>query len=137
MISGMTGYGSATVAAGKVKGVVEVKSLNHRYFDLAFYLLIGFAALENKVRDSVGKHIRRGRVTVSLKILEKPVQEVAINKDVVREYLKSAKQLHKEFDLDTNLSLADVIRLPGVVEAREYLLDPESLWPAVEKSLDR
>ena len=51
MITGMTGFGTAQFTAGKVKGVVEVKSVNHRYLDVAFYLPLGFGAMENKIRE--------------------------------------------------------------------------------------
>ena len=137
MIKGMTGYGSAEFASGQTKAVVEVKSLNHRYFDISYYLPIGFGSVENKVRQIVQKHIERGRITVTVKIVQKPLQMVVLNKGAVKAHLKNARVLKKEFSLDNDISVADMIRLPGVVETKETLVSPKEVWPALEKSLLR
>ena len=44
MITGMTGFGASEITFGKVKGVVEIKTVNHRYLDVAFYLPVGFSS---------------------------------------------------------------------------------------------
>lgn len=135
MIRGMTGFGCSQISAGKIKGVIEVKSLNHRYLDISFYLPIGFGSIENKIRQILQKNMARGRVTVSLKITNKPIEILDFNKDAVQKYLKYANILKKEFGFNDNLSLSDLIKLPGVVEAKEGVLSGELLWPAIERSL--
>ncbi len=137
MINGMTGFGSAQLMWREVKLVVEVKSLNHRYFDVAFYLPGGFGSLESKIQQLAQKNIERGRVTVSVKITQKPSQDIVLNKEVVQKYLRYAKDLAREFHLENDLRLSDVVKLPGAVETRESFLDPESVWPVLEKSLQR
>ncbi len=137
MIRGMTGFGGAQLQWKQVKLVVETKSLNHRYFDIAFYLPGGFGSLEGKIQQIAQKHIERGRVTVSIKIAQKPSQDVVLNKEAVRKYLRYVNELAREFHLKNDLRLSDVVRLPGVVETRESFLDPEVVWPALEKSLQR
>ena len=49
MITGMTGFGASEAAAGQVKASVEVKTVNHRYLDVAFYLPSGFSSFEEKI----------------------------------------------------------------------------------------
>jgi uncharacterized protein (TIGR00255 family) len=134
MITGMTGFGSATFASGKVKGVIEVKSVNHRYLDLKFYLPTGFGVVESKVREGLAKFISRGCVTISVRITEKPVQEVSFNEDLIQEYLRHARNIEKKYKLSNNLTLADMIRMPGVADVREVFVDAQALWPAVEKA---
>lgn len=137
MIKGMTGFGSARVSTGDMKGVIEVKSVNHRYLDLVFYLPIGFGSTENKVRQLITKAVRRGRVTVSFKITEKPEPKISLNKKAVKQYLTYARGLKKEFHLDNNLNLSDLIKLPGVVDARDVFVSPEKIWSAMDKALQR
>ena len=137
MIKGMTGFGTAKVSAGDVKGVIEVKSVNHRYLDLVFYLPIGFGEVESKVRRVMTKTVRRGRVTVSFKITGKPQPKISMNKKAVKQYLSCARGLKKEFHLDNNLKLSDLIKLPGVVEAQEVFVTPDKIWPVMEKALLR
>ena len=135
MITGMTGFGSAQFSVGKIKGVIEVKSVNHRYLDVAFYLPSGFGALENKIREMLAKDVARGRVTVSVRITDKPNQEVSFNEDLIEEYLRHAKNIEKKYRLSNNLMLADLIRMPGVVDVKEVFVEAQDMWPSVEKGL--
>ena len=86
MIRGMTGFVSAQFSSDKIKCSVEVKSLNHRYFDVNYFLPIGFGSAESKIRQIIQKQIQRGRVTVSLKVLQKPAQIISINKEAIKKY---------------------------------------------------
>lgn len=135
MIKGMTGFGAATFAVGRVKGLVEVKSVNHRYMDISFYLPLGFGALENKIRDMLSKELSRGRVTITVKITDKPNQDVSFNEEMINEYLKHAKSIEKKYKMPNNLTLADLIRMPGVVDVKEVFISAEQMWPSVEKGL--
>jgi uncharacterized protein (TIGR00255 family) len=135
MIKGMTGFGASNVAAGKVKAVVEIKTVNHRYLDLAFYLPSGFSSFEERIQKIVAKHIRRGRVTIAVKITEKPNLTIALNEEAVTRYRNFGKTLAKRFQIKDDLSVADIMRLPGVVEVKEVFVDAQTLWPAAEKGL--
>jgi len=135
MIKGMTGFGTAPFSVGKVKGIIEVKSVNHRFLDMAVYLPVGFGSVENKVREMVSKELSRGRVTVSVKITDKPGNNVSFNEDMIEEYLRHARSIEKKYKLVNNLTLADLIGMPGVVDAREVFVEAAALWPSVEKGL--
>jgi len=135
MITGMTGFGSAPFTAGRIKGVIEVKSVNHRYLDIAFYLPSGFGAVENKIREMLAKDVARGRVTISVRITDKPTQTVLFNEDLIEEYLRHAKNIEKKYKLSNNLMLADLIRMPGVVDVKEVFVEAQEMWPSVEKGL--
>jgi len=133
MIKGMTGFGCAELS-GKIKGTVEIKSLNHRYLDIGYFLPLGFASVEGKIRDLLSRHIERGRVTVSLKITSKPAQTVSFNKEAIKTYLKYARMIKEDFRLKGELLLPELIHLPGVIDTKETMLSAEDLWPAMEKS---
>ncbi len=135
MITGMTGFGASEAAEGKIKALVEIKTVNHRYLDVAFYLPIGFSSFEEKIQKMVAKDMRRGRVTVSVKIIDKPHMTIQLNKDAVTRYRAFARQLAKEFHIKDEFSVADILRLPGVVETKEMFVEAHTLWPAVEKAI--
>lgn len=137
MISGMTGFGTSEITWGKVKGTVEIKSVNHRYLDLAYYLPSGFNSYEDKVQKMVARYLKRGRVTVSVRITDKPQTSISVNKDAVRRYAEIAKALSKELNLRNDLTTADLMKMPGVVEAKESFVQASDLWPAAEKALER
>lgn len=137
MIKGMTGFGSCEMSSKETKLFVEARSVNHRYLDISFYLPSGFGALEQKIRQMVQKHLERGRLTISVRITEKAPPAVVLNKAVVRKHLTYAHQLSKEFHLKNDLTMSDILRLPGVVEVHETFIEPDELWPLVERGLQK
>ena len=82
MIRGMTGFGQAQLSTGKVKALIEVKSVNHRYLDINYFLPVGFGSIESKIRQVIQRDLHRGRVTVSMKITQKDESQAVLNKDV-------------------------------------------------------
>jgi len=137
MIKGMTGFGSTQLFYQSTKILIEIKSLNHRYFDINYFLPIGFSSIENKIRQLIQKQVERGRLSVNIKIMQKPQQAISLNKSVASQYLKNAGILKREFKLKDNLTLSDIIKLPGVMENKEVLVNPEDLWRPLEKSIKK
>ncbi len=137
MIKGMTGFGQALFSKGKIKGAVEIKSVNHKYLDVTYYLPNGFGSIEGRIKNVLQKDVQRGRVTVSLKFLEKPETTINLHKETVRLYLAHMRSLQKEFKLQGSIGLGDVLHLPGVFESKDVIITPESIWPDVEKAFRR
>lgn len=137
MIKGMTGFGSAQFSAGTVKGMIEIKSVNHRYFDISYFLPVGFSSIEEKIKQILSKQIERGRISVVLKVTQRTPLDFQFNKAAARQYVRYVKALSRELGLKNDLSMADLIKLPGVVESGESPWDVESAWPVIEKSLHR
>ena len=136
MVKGMTGFGSSQFSKNKIKGVVEIKSLNHRYFDITYYLPMGFGSIEDKIRQVVSKEISRGRISVAVKLQQRSGTAFNFNKAAARQYVIHAAALGKDLGLKNDLSLSDIIKLPGVVEANETTVALEECWPLIEKSLN-
>jgi len=137
MITGMTGFGAGEVTVGKVKGNVEIKTVNHRYLDVAFYLPVGFSSLEDKIQKILAGRIKRGRVTVSVKITERPQTSITLNQEAVKRYLDFAKSLGEKHRIKNDITVADIMRLPGVVEAKEVFVQAGDMWPVLEKALQK
>ena len=135
MITGMTGFGTSGIFLGKGKGVVEVKTVNHRYLDVAFYLPVGFSSFEGPIQKVIARHIKRGRVTVAVRITGKPQVDVCFNEDAIKRYRDFAKSLARRFGVKDDLSAADIMRMPGVVEAKEVFIEATHMWPSLEKGL--
>ena len=137
MITGMTGFGAGEITLGKIRGVVEVKTVNHRYLDVAFYLPVGFSSLEDKIQKIVASRMKRGRVTVSVKITDRPHTNIILNQEAVKRYLDFSKELAGKHHIKNDITVADIMRLPGVVEAKEVFVQAGELWPILEKSLQK
>jgi uncharacterized protein (TIGR00255 family) len=68
-----------------------------------------------------------------MKIVKKQEPRLSFNKSVVRDYLRREKEIKKEFGLQGDLTLSDLIRLPGVVEVHDVEPQAGSLCPAIER----
>src|SRR5579885_967869 len=107
MITGMTGFGAGEISHGRIKGIVEIKTVNHRYLDVAFYLPVGFSSLEDKIQKIIASKMKRGRVTVSVKITDKPHTNIIFNQEVVKRYLDFARNLGHKHHLKNDITVAD------------------------------
>jgi len=137
MIKGMTGFGCDEISTKNTKGFIEIKSVNHRYLDIGYFLPVGFASIENRIREILRRRLERGRVTVSFKITQRPGPSVSFNKKTTKEYLRQSNILKKNLGIQGTLSLSEIIQLPGVVENSETILKPETLWPDLQRGIHR
>jgi uncharacterized protein (TIGR00255 family) len=134
MINGMTGFGRQNFSAPKVKGFIEIRSLNHKYFDIVFHLPPGFGIFEERLKRLLHRRIGRGRITVALVFTSRPEDKINVRQDIAKNYLKTFKSLNKSLHLKSDLGLSNVITLPGVIRCEEAQISPEELWPHVEKA---
>src|SRR5574344_285688 len=64
MIRSMTGFGRCEVEEDSRKITVEMKSVNHRYFEVSIKMPKALNAFESSIRDELRKYIDRGKVDV-------------------------------------------------------------------------
>jgi uncharacterized protein (TIGR00255 family) len=136
MLISMTGFGQgeATNAASSV--TVEIRSVNHRFLDLAFKLPRVIQNREADIKDIVRAKLARGRVTISINI-ESPMagRAITINEQVLETYLAQLRAFAKKHGLEDRLSMDTLMQLPEVVTARELEPGEDEVWPLIEKSL--
>ena len=53
MVMSMTGFGRAELSAGNRDIIVEIKSVNHRYFEFSCRTSRGYSFLEDKLKKYV------------------------------------------------------------------------------------
>ena len=116
----MTGYGSAEGAVGGGRLRVEIRTVNHRYFNPSFKLPAELSALEGDLRERLREVLGRGHVAVTARWLEPPRGDGAVSIDVsrARAVLAALRDLKKELRLRGTPDLAFVTRLPDVLAVR-------------------
>jgi len=133
MIRGMTGFGQAQLITDKIRALIEIKSVNHRYLDLNYFLPVGFGSAENRIRQIIQREIYRGRIIISMKYTQKEGVEAVLNKDVARTHIRNINKLKKEFGIKGALTLSELINLPGVAVTKEINVNPDSMRPILDK----
>ncbi len=133
----MTGMGSGSA---KVKGLtvrVELRSVNHRFLDLALRTPTSLNIYEPLVRERIAGALSRGRVTVNLDLeAEAGHHEIVVNEDYIDAYLKAARAMARRHALGGELDLAHVASLPDAFQVRERSVPEKALKGLVQKALN-
>lgn len=134
MIRSMTGYGSAEEILGGRNIRVEIKSVNHRYFEYTARVPRSCGFVEERMKRLLSGAISRGKVEVGVTIqtVEGVDEEISINRDVVKNYVEVLRSVKNEFDLTDDLSLSSIAKLPDVFTVVKAETDEEALWSDIE-----
>ena len=133
MLRSMTGYGRGHQVIGNYDITVEVKSVNHRYFEFSSRIPKAYQFLEEKIKTAVQNGCSRGKVeaSVSIQLIGGGENEVTLNVDITRGYLAALRSSAGELDLLDDLRLSDLVQFPDIFTVRKRELDPEEVWEAV------
>ena len=134
MIKSMTGYGKSEQTIDSLNVTVEIKSVNHRYFEFSARVPREYAFLEEKLKKYCNSLITRGKVEcyVSVEDLEEREMEVNVNETLAAGYVKALKELSERFGLKDDISAVTLSRYPDVITLHKASEDEERIWNAVK-----
>ncbi len=138
MLLSMTGFGEAHCQRNGLAVVVEVRTINSRFFKLSVRAGEGYAALEPQIEAVVRKSIRRGTIQVNLRVdRAKSPEDYKINTEVLDRYRRQLDSLRRQWDSSRTVSMESLLALPGVVdEAVGGKADATSEWPVIGPTLE-
>lgn len=138
MPQSMTGYGRCTLAQDGREVTIELKSVNHRFLDLAFRMPRSFAFLENDMRTHISNKLARGHVDifVTYKNSRDDARKVTLDSALLGEYLTTLRQGGIDHMLDDNLRLRDVLSMQDVLTVEEADEDQQALSALTLSALD-
>lgn len=135
MAFSMTGFGrgEATTDVGTI--VTEMKTVNHRYLDIAIRAPKEFNALEEGLRSLIRETLSRGRVDVYVRFTPaaEQIPTVTINEAMAAAYLAQVQILQGKTEL-TGLTAHDLLVLPEVLKVTEPVLEPELLRAPLQQA---
>jgi len=137
VIKSMTGFGKGETKFPGGQIIVEIKTVNHKFFDASLKLAETISPFEDRIKEVLQKKISRGKVNVNI-IYENSIAKdevIAINKKLAKSYYAGIVGLKKALGLKEPIGLKELISLPGVIN---YAATQESLtvlWPKIEKAL--
>jgi len=114
----MTGFGSAEGEVGGALVAVEVRSVNHRFFNPSLKLPSEFSRWEGDVRETLRRSVTRGHVTLFARVAR---DQAAGKIDEVRfaSYVQQLRELQQRYQLDSALDVGTILRMPDVLGTRE------------------
>ena len=117
MIKSMTGYGRSTLEENLREYQVEIKSVNHKYCDINIRMPRSISYLEDEIRKAITSKIKRGKIDVFITYdnYSEEGKSIQINKEIAKVYIRSLKELSKEENINANIEVTEITRLPDVL----------------------
>jgi uncharacterized protein (TIGR00255 family) len=114
-IKSMTGFGSADGDVGGTHVSIELRSVNHRFFNPSIKLPAELSKWEAEVREALRKGISRGHVTLFARVVRKREAEASLDAEQIAIYLHQIRAIERELNLAPLADVSPVLRLPNVV----------------------
>lgn len=134
MLKSMTGYGRSQQVIGGRDILVEIRSVNHRYFEFSARVPRVYGYLEEKMKSFVQSRVSRGKIDVNVTVFTVEGQDavVELNKSLAQGYLTALRSASEEFQLRDDLSLSTISRFSDIFAVRKAPEDEEVIWDAVK-----
>lgn len=137
MIKSMTGFGQAVGGHSPFKWAVEIRSWNHRFFECATRLPNVLAGLDEKIRDVVHHHVKRGKITVAVSLRSRQAESngLVLDEKKIDSYIRALKKIQKKYRLNGAINVSSLLSVPSLftVDHKEYT--PDQYWATLKQVL--
>lgn len=129
----MTGYGRAQNILNGRDITIEIRSVNHRYYEYSSRVPRAFGYLDEKLKTLFKSSVSRGKVEASVTIntIEGKDQVIRINLGAAEGYISALRGAADALGLEDNLKLSNLIKLPDVFNVQKAPDDEEQIWTDV------
>ena len=121
MIYSMTGYAALSQELPQGTLNLELKTVNSRYLELQFRIADDLRGLEPMLRELIGSRLGRGKVDCRLGFSAAVSAEslAHLNSGLLEQLLALAESVRERSPQATPLSVAEILRWPGIIDAEE------------------
>ncbi len=131
MVQSMTGFGSAENNGFRV----EIRSLNHRFMDIAIKMPPYMSQYEIPLRSILKTRFQRGRFDVSVSTNDHKATQMKINKELARNIYTALQDLQKELSIHGKISIDTLIRYSELLIEEETRYDIDALYAVCNEAL--
>lgn len=142
MVRSMTGYGRGEAENPYLCVTVEIKSVNHRFFECSLRCPRQLSFLEDKIKNFIQSKIARGKIDVfvSCDFSGADSDKIEINEAFADVYINALKVLHKKYKVKNDISVMNIAKNPDIFRISKQQLNEEETEEAVlsatEKAVD-
>lgn len=135
MVYSMTGYGKGNAVLNGKDITVEIKSVNHRYFEYSSRMSRFFSFLDDKIKKQINETVSRGKVEVSLLIKNVEQSDTVVEADVAlaKSYYDALCKISDELGLEKPEDVSVIARYEGVLTQNKNEEDTQQLAEDVSK----
>ena len=133
MVKSMTGFGRAKEQINGFDITVEIRSVNHRYFEFSSRIPRAYNFLDEKLKSFCQQKITRGKVEISvlLEDLNQNATVVELNREYAKAYLDALNQLSKEFHIKNDVKISSLCNNNEMFKLKKTVADDETVLSAV------
>ena len=142
MLKSMTGFGRGQYEDENFSVTVEMKTVNHRYNEVAIRLPRFLNPLEDKIRKTILKTVNRGRIDVFINADYTTSENctLKVDKNLAAAYHKALQEVGAaigltELNINTAQEVMYLSRCQDVINVKEGFFDVETVWPKVEQAV--
>lgn len=123
--------------------IVEIKSVNHRYYEFSSRVPRSCGYLDEKLKSFIQGKVSRGKVEVGVSVQSDGAsdEKIEVNSEIAKGYITALRSANEELGLEDDLTLSRIMRLPDIFDVKKIEEDEETVWNEVktvaEKALER
>ncbi len=135
MLRSMTGFGREHIMFEGREILVEIKSVNSRYYEFSSKLPRAYGYIDEKLKTLLANKISRGKVEVSVSIFNQvgTDAEIEVNEPLARQYVEALRGVSETLNLRDDLSLTSIMRFSDVFTVKKTIEDEETVWEQVKQ----
>lgn len=134
MVRSMTGYGRSVGTVDGLTVTVEIKSVNHRYFEYNCRVPRAFLFLEEGLKPIVQSAISRGKIDVFVTVAsgENSSAHITLNNAFANEYYNALKQIKDNFEVIDDISVSLMAKNSEIFTVEHKEVDQNEFIKQVE-----
>ncbi|MEG2044732.1 MAG: YicC/YloC family endoribonuclease [Clostridia bacterium] len=138
MISSMTGYGRVNKVIDNYDITIEIKSVNHRFFDFSLRSLRAYSFLEDKIKSKISSKVTRGKIDVNLNIVNNDTNsiEVTLDEALMAGYINAFKKAEDSYNIKNDVKLSSLLSISELFKVKKQEENEDELWQKVALVLD-
>ena len=133
MVRSMTGFGRGKAAADGLDITVELKSVNHRYFEFSSRLPKGYMFLDEKLKSFCQNRISRGKLEASVIIEESGGGDTAVelNENYADSFMAALKNFSERYKTKNDVKVSDLAGIEELFILKKHTVPDETVAAAV------
>ncbi|HAZ09923.1 MAG TPA: YicC family protein [Candidatus Omnitrophica bacterium] len=136
MIKSMTGFGKGEAKSKSGVFTVEIRAVNHRYFDLSSKIPNSLMLLEDRIKELLNKNIKRGKINLFLshRASEKESGLITFDKQIIDKYYNILAEVKKRLDIKEEIKLSHILSFTDVIIHEEKSFDIGAMWVSIKEA---
>lgn len=143
MLESMTAYGSAEVDINNTRITIEIKSVNHRFFEARIKMPYSMAKIDPAIRKILKEKLIRGSVDCyikSAKICQDDLNipdSITVDTELLSQYIKALEEIKTKFNITDTIKISDVLKIPNLFLNEEKVFSNDELEKKLLRTVEK